>query len=97
MAKFGVKPAALPDLFGLVGDVADNIPGEKATRGFYCAGNFLVFLAVFVVVVGYLSLLKYVCGLCPKWVRGYAEDCCTLFADIFVVVTVVLLMFFELL
>lgn len=29
VAKFGVKPAALPDLFGLVGDVADNIPGEE--------------------------------------------------------------------
>ncbi|CAM9949243.1 unnamed protein product, partial [Hapterophycus canaliculatus] len=29
VAKFGVKPAALPDLFGLVGDVADNIPGVK--------------------------------------------------------------------
>lgn len=29
LAKFGVKPASLPDLFGLVGDVADNIPGEK--------------------------------------------------------------------
>lgn len=27
--KFGVKPRALPDLFGLVGDVADNIPGES--------------------------------------------------------------------
>lgn len=27
--KFGVKPRALPDLFGLVGDVADNIPGER--------------------------------------------------------------------
>ncbi|CAM9254428.1 unnamed protein product, partial [Sphacelaria rigidula] len=27
--KFGVKPRALPDLFGLVGDVADNIPGVK--------------------------------------------------------------------
>ncbi|CAN0210062.1 unnamed protein product [Ectocarpus sp. 4 AP-2014] len=29
LAKFGVKPSALPDLFGLVGDVADNIPGVK--------------------------------------------------------------------
>eukprot|EP00903_Cladosiphon_okamuranus_P014557 g13503.t1 len=29
MSKFGVKPSALPDLFGLVGDVADNIPGVK--------------------------------------------------------------------
>ncbi|CAN0564334.1 unnamed protein product, partial [Ectocarpus sp. 12 AP-2014] len=28
-AKFGVKPSALPDLFGLIGDVADNIPGVK--------------------------------------------------------------------
>lgn len=28
MSKFGVKPSSLPDLFGLVGDVADNIPGK---------------------------------------------------------------------
>lgn len=28
-AKFGVRPSSLPDLFGLVGDVADNIPGVK--------------------------------------------------------------------
>lgn len=28
VTKFGVKPSSLPDLFGLVGDVADNIPGE---------------------------------------------------------------------
>ena len=27
-AKFGVKPASLPDLFGLAGDASDNIPGE---------------------------------------------------------------------
>lgn len=27
--KFGVKPKSLPDYFGLVGDRADNIPGEK--------------------------------------------------------------------
>eukprot|EP00752_Nemacystus_decipiens_P009700 g8663.t1 len=29
ISKFGVKPSSLPDLFGLVGDVADNIPGVK--------------------------------------------------------------------
>lgn len=29
-AKFGVKPEVLPDLFGLVGDAADNIPGEMS-------------------------------------------------------------------
>lgn len=28
VSKFGVMPSSLPDLFGLVGDVADNIPGE---------------------------------------------------------------------
>ncbi|CAN0190906.1 unnamed protein product [Ascophyllum nodosum] len=28
-AKFGVKPASLPDLFGLAGDASDNIPGVR--------------------------------------------------------------------
>ena len=31
-AKFGVHSSSLPDLFGLVGDAADNIPGLKQTR-----------------------------------------------------------------
>lgn len=35
MAKFGVKPSALPDLFGLVGDVADNIPGATAVANMF--------------------------------------------------------------
>lgn len=30
-AKFGVRPSSLPDLFGLVGDVADNIPGDETS------------------------------------------------------------------
>lgn len=32
VSKFGVKPALLPDLFGLVGDAADNIPGEAKNK-----------------------------------------------------------------
>lgn len=31
-AKFGVRSSSLPDLFGLVGDAADNIPGLCQTR-----------------------------------------------------------------
>lgn len=41
VSKFGVKPSALPDLFGLVGDVADNIPGEMLFPRLLCAGDLL--------------------------------------------------------
>ena len=86
MSKFGVKPSSLPDLFSLVGDVADNIPGEALLLRFcrprwVCSSMgyfFCTIMPIYPCPFAARAYCLFFCSSMPCWVCGFHPRCSSL-------------------